>query len=126
MDQNAQQSTPRSKSLYDASVSEVAIKNFFAGFMHGLGGFFVTVLSWGVLYFLIIRVVVPQFSGLLNQAEGLMKSVEKIQGVTNGGTVDLMAPENEGVQSSGSRGITIPPELLEQVQRFQQQQEATQ
>lgn len=99
-------SNKQPKSLYDASVGEVAIKNFFAGFMHGLGGFFVTLLSWVVLYFLLIQVVMPQFQGMLTQAGDLLKSVEKLQN----GTSNLMKP-------SGGSTITIPPELLKQFQQ---------
>lgn len=121
------ESTKPSKTLYDASVGEIATKNFFVGFMRGLGGFFATLLSWVVLYYLITQVVVPQFSGLLNQAGDLIKSVERIQGGV-GGATNLMNPSagsglapsaGSGQGSSGSKGIVIPPEMIQQFQQLQ-------
>lgn len=104
------------KSLYDSSIGDIALKNFFAGFMHGLGGFFVTLLTWFVLYVLIMRFALPQLSGVLSQAEAMIRTLEKIQSGV-GGTTDLMAPT-----PGGKQGITIPPELIKQFQELQKTQ----
>jgi cell division protein FtsX len=68
------------KSLYDASSGEVAMKHFLAGFMQGLGGFFITIITWVMGYYLVTQYVVPQFSGMIGQAQDLVKSVEKNPG----------------------------------------------
>jgi hypothetical protein len=113
--------TPKaSKSLYDASLGDIAVKHFFAGFMQGLGGLVVTMISWVLIYVLIINIVLPQISGMLGQAEGLMKSLEKIQNPS--GSTNLMNPST-GTRSGQQEGtVTIPAELLKQVQQSMQAQ----
>lgn len=106
------------KSLYDSSVGEVAAKHFLAGFMQGLGGFFITILTWVVGFYLVTTYVVPQFSGMISQAQDLIKSVEKIQGGAN----NLMTPPTGGSTGSGSKGIVIPPEMIQQFQNLQKTQ----
>ncbi len=102
------------KSMYDASVGEIATKHFFAGMMQGLGGLVVTMISWVLIYILLINIVLPQISGMLTQAESLIKSVEKVQG----GATNLMNPTS-GSSSTGGQTITIPPGLLEQFEQMQ-------
>lgn len=107
-----------SKSLYDASTGEIAMKHFLAGFMQGLGGFFITIITWVVGYYLVVQYVVPQFSGMIGQAQDLIKSVEKIQG----GASNLMTPQTSRTSGSGSKGIVIPPEMIQQFQNLQKSQ----
>lgn len=103
------------KSMYDASLGEIAVKHFFAGMMQGLGGLVVTLISWVLIYVLIINIVLPQVSGMLGQAEGLIKSVEKL----NGANQDLM----RGGSSGSGTSIQVPPGLLEQLQQLQKTQQ---
>ncbi len=115
------------KSLYDASVGEIAYKNFLVGFMRGLGGFFITVLTWIFIYYFSITYLLPQLTGVLTEAKSMIQSIERIQ---NGAT-NLMRPsQTTSTQptSSGSAtqspngGIVIPPELIQQFQKLQQKQ----
>ncbi len=104
--------------MYDASLSDVAVRHFFAGFMQGLGGLVVTLISWVLIYILVINIVLPQISGMLTQAEGLMKSLEKIQGTTGSQSGSTNLLPRQGTQPSSSDGsVTIPAELLQQVQK---------
>lgn len=113
--------TPKApKSLYDSSVGDIAVKHFFAGFMHGLGGLVVTMISWVLIYILVINIVLPQISGMLTQAEGLMKSLEKIQ--SPAGSTNLMNPSTGSKTGTQGGNITIPAELLQQVQQSMQAQ----
>lgn len=109
MDQRQPSKQP--KSLYDASIKEVAMKNFLAGFMHGLGGLLVTLFSWFLLYLLITRLVLPQLVSVLGQAEGLMKSVEQLNSVI----------QPRGDNPSGTQDqVELQQNLLRQLQQFQQ------
>lgn len=110
-----------SKSMYDASAGEVAFKNFLAGFMRGLGGFFITLLTWAALYFFSVKYLLPQLTGVLGEAKSMIQSVEKIQT----GTTNLMAPKTQAPGSeagTSTGGLMITPELIKQVQQMQQKQ----
>ncbi|MEP7166527.1 MAG: hypothetical protein ABI758_00935 [Candidatus Woesebacteria bacterium] len=110
------------RSMYDAPLGEVAIKHFFAGMMQGLGGLVVTLISWVLIYVLVVNIVLPQISGMLTQAEGLMKSLEKIQGTGAPSSTNLMVPQSGSKAATTGGTIAIPAELLQQVQRSLQQQ----
>ena len=104
------------KSLYDSSAGEIAGKNFLAGFMRGLGGFFITVLTWVLFYYLTIHFVLPQLTGYMSEAQDMIKSVKEIQGATT----NLMTPSGTGsTTTGGSKGIVIPPEMIQQFQQLQ-------
>jgi hypothetical protein len=116
---DSQQKAP--KSIYDASAGEIAYKNFLVGFSRGLGGFFITILTWVALYYFTIHYVLPQLTGILGEAKGMIQSVEKLQN----GTTNLMLPSNIQKSSPTSSdapaaGIVIPPEMVKQFQQMQQ------
>lgn len=104
------------KSLYDASVGEIALKHFFAGFMHGLGGLAVTLISWGFIYVIFVQLVLPQISGILTQAQTLLQSVEKVN--------SALVPQKSGTDSGSGQNqeIVIPSSVLEQLQNLQKRQ----
>lgn len=98
------------KSLYDASLGEVALKHFFAGFMQGLGGLAVTIITWGLLYVLIVQFMLPQLQGMITQAEGLINSVQKM---------NQALPSIPSGDASAGGQIVIPENLLQQFQQMQ-------
>lgn len=105
-----------SKTIYDVSTGEVARKNFVAGFMHGLGGLIVTLISWVLLYILFTNFILPQISGTLKQAESLMKMVESLNSTQNE-LKDTLEPS-----SGGTRQIILPENLIRQFQQSQPQE----
>ncbi len=112
-------SSKQPKSLYDSSAAEIAYKNFLVGFMRGLGGFFITLLTWATLYYISVHYLLPQLTGVLNEAKTMIQSVERVQNGAN----NLMVPRSTstGTSESGSGGIVIPPEMVKQFQQLQKQ-----
>lgn len=110
--------------MYDASASEIALKNFLAGFMRGLGGFFITIATWIALYFFSVRYILPQLTGVFDEAKSMIQSVERIQN----GASNLMTPSKTQGSMPGSEagtttgGLVVTPELIKQVQKMQQNQ----
>lgn len=82
-----------SKSLYDAGIGEIAAKEFVAGFMRGLGSFVMTILTWVIMYFLVMRFVFPQLSGYLTQAQSMIESLQSVQKGAAGMQQNLSLPE---------------------------------
>lgn len=109
------------KSLYDSSAWEISYKNFLAGFMRGLGGFLITLVTWGSLYYISVTYLVPQLSGFISEAKGMIQSAEKLQqSATN-----LMAPRSQSATPGSEAGtptgsLMVTPELIKQVQQLQQ------
>lgn len=98
MDQNT------SKSLYDAKPHEIASKHFLAGFSQALGGFVVTILSWVVIYFVIVNLLLPEMTKTLSQLEGILKLLPK------GATTQTTTKETT---------IEVPDDLMKQIQQLQ-------
>ena len=81
------------KDLYTVSVAEVARKNFVAGFSRALGGFVVTLISWAVLYVIIVKLILPQITTELNQLQNIMQLFPKTSTGTTQGTT-LQVPDS--------------------------------
>ncbi len=95
------------KSLYDTGAGEIFSRHFLAGFAQNLGGFVVTLLSWVVIYFIVVKLVLPQVSGTIEQLNNTLKLIPKVGGTTQpSGT-------NKGTT------IQIPENLLQQLQKGQ-------
>jgi hypothetical protein len=55
------------KSIFDVSYSEIAKRQFFAGFMAGLGGVAATLISGFILSIIVVKIVAPQLNTILIQ-----------------------------------------------------------
>lgn len=96
----------KGKSIYDISRKEIFGKQFVAGFAHGLGGFMVTLLSWAIIYLIIVYLLLPQLQGTINQLNDILKLIPKTGGTTQ-----------SGKDGAGGTQITIPENLLKQIQQ---------
>lgn len=94
----------KNKSLYDSSKKEIFSKHFLAGFSQGLGGFVVTLMSWGVIYLIIVYLLLPQMQTTLSDLKDTLKLIP------GSGQTDKT---NEGTT------IQIPEGLIRQMQRGQ-------
>lgn len=81
------------QSMYTVSASQVARRNFIAGFSRALGGFVVTLLSWGVIYLIVIRLIIPQLTGTIDQLNSTLKLLPGFGSSTTKGTM-LQVPDN--------------------------------
>lgn len=79
--------------MYEASVGEIARKNFIAGFSRSLGGFVVTLLSWGVIYLIIIKLILPQLTGTIDQLNSTLRLIPGSGSSTTKGT-SLQVPDS--------------------------------
>lgn len=92
----------KGKSIYEYSKREIFSKQFVAGFAHGLGGFVVTLVSWGIIYLILVKLLLPQLQGTIDQMNDILK----------------LLPKSTGTSQSGSETqITIPENLLKQLQQ---------
>lgn len=92
--------------MYDASLGEIARKNFVAGFSHALGGFMVTVVTWLVIALIVIKFIFPYINSTFAQFNGLFDRLGKLQGI---GTS----------QNSKGPTIQIPDSILKQFETTQ-------
>ncbi len=76
MDQKQEQT------MYTVSTAMVARKNFVAGFTHSLGGFVVTLISWGFIYVIAVKLILPQLSGTIEQLSTVLKLLPKTSTTT--------------------------------------------
>ena len=81
------------QSMYSHSASEIARKNFIAGFTHALGGFVVTLVSWAVLAFITVKFILPELNKTMEQFNTTMEQFNQLSGSTTKGT-GAQKPEN--------------------------------
>lgn len=91
------------KSIYDVSTAEILRKEFVAGFARGLGGFVMTLISWGVIYVLLIKLVLPQLQGTIQELNKTLKLI----------------PGNGTTQTTKGTTIQVPDTLLKQFEQLQ-------
>ena len=68
----------KSKTLYDASTSEIILKNFLAGFSRTLGGLVLYFLFVFILGAFFVRFALPIITPFLNQLNTINSSLQKI------------------------------------------------
>lgn len=90
------------KSLYDSSRGEIFSKHFIAGFSHGLGGFVVTLISWGVIYLIVVKLLLPQLDDTIRQFNDTLK---------------LIAPFTSSSSQTKPGTIQVPENLIKELQR---------
>src|SRR5260221_14521221 len=93
------------KTMYSVSLTSVARKNFVAGFTHALGGFVVTLISWGVIYLILVKLILPQLGDTITQLQDTLKLIPK-------GSIQVPA-------KGTTKGALLPEDLLQQLQQAQ-------
>ncbi len=99
----------KGKSLYDTGKLEIIGKEFLAGFARGLGGLVVTLISWVIIFFIIVKLLLPQLQGTIDQLNNTLKLIPGTGKTTQSGS-----------STTGKTVISVPENLLNELQQIQQ------